>query len=121
MGVENAEAYDCVHHDDSSELTDAGSKGAKVAGEMAKIKCALYTNDVEMLEGMVDTTMRGGVTCDAAELFVSAGLVFGANHAEHVAEGGVDVLGDQFEMMAAPMIYSEVEASENGADGGRIQ
>ena len=48
------------------------------------------------------------------------GLVFGANHAEHVAEGA-DVLGDQFKMMAAPMIYSEVGGSEHDADGGYIQ
>ena len=48
------------------------------------------------------------------------GLVFGANHPEHVAEGA-DVLGDQFKMMAAPMIYSEVGGSEHDADGGHIQ
>ena len=59
-------------------------------------------------------------TCDGAEVVVSTGLVFSTDHAENAAEGA-DVLGDQFLMMAAPIIYSEAEGREHDADGEGIE
>ena len=57
--------------------------------------------------------------CDGAEVVVNTGLVFGADHAEHAE--GADVLGDQFEMTAAPIIYSEAKGREHAADGEGIE
>ena len=59
-------------------------------------------------------------TCDGAEVVVSTGLVFGADHTEHAAEGP-DVLGNQFQMTAAPIFYSEAEGRKHEADGEGIE
>ena len=115
-----------VHCDDPVELADPGFEGCfdsfkgvqilarHVPGELAEVKCALYTDTVEPIEalvahddarGVVPVEPRNAFTaCDDAMGIVHVGLVLDADHIEHVGVGA-DVLGGLFEIMNAPGMW----------------